>query len=564
MTVRPRLFLLPLFLLLFAAPAAAAAQGQEADDPLGLMDDTMAVPQAQRVMPAGGDFPAGDDQRPAAVNGDDGLRPFGASLFADPLPADRALGVNPDYEIMPGDRIAVQIWGARNVQEVLPVDLQGNIFLPEIGPVRVGGLRNAQLNDAVRAQVRSVYSNNVQVYTNLLSTQPVGVYVTGAVRKPGRYPGERSDSLLYFLARAGGIDPERGSYREVLVKRGGEVVARADLYRFLLEGELPTVTFRDNDTVMVRMRGASVAIDGAVSNPARFEIGADAAAGADVMRYAQPDAEASHVLWQGVRQGRMMRSYMPLSDFAEVPLADGDHISIFADHVPDHIVVEVVGHGGGPSSFILPQGATLGTLAQLVEIDPEVAQTDAIYLRRESVARLQKQAIERSLYELQKSVLTVSSDTSSQATIRAREAELVERFVSQARAVQPEGRVVLEGVDWRGVRLEDGDEVVIPEKTNVVLVSGEVQMPQTVIWREGWAVEDYVGAAGGVGQRGDAENVLVMQANGAVHNGGQPVRPGDHLMVMPRVESKGFAVFKDVVEVIYRIALSSAVVLRAN
>ena len=114
---------------------------------------------------------------------------------------------------MPGDRIAVRLWGAHNFDGVLDVDAQGNLFLPEVGPVPVVGLKHAQLPQVVAERVRSVYTNNVEVYTNLLNTQPVALYVTGFVTRPGRYAGGPTDSMLYYLDQAGGIDAERGSFR---------------------------------------------------------------------------------------------------------------------------------------------------------------------------------------------------------------------------------------------------------------------------------------------------------------------------------------------------------------
>ncbi|MFT2542688.1 polysaccharide biosynthesis/export family protein, partial [Escherichia coli] len=93
----------------------------------------------------------------------------------------------------------------------LQVDPKGNIFLPNVGPVKVAGVSNSQLNALVTSKVKEVYQSNVNVYASLLQAQPVKVYVTGFVRNPGLYGGVTSDSLLNYLIKAGGVDPERGS-----------------------------------------------------------------------------------------------------------------------------------------------------------------------------------------------------------------------------------------------------------------------------------------------------------------------------------------------------------------
>jgi len=47
--------------------------------------------------------------------------------------------------------------------ELLSVDAQGNIFLPQIGPVRVAGVRNDRLTAVVEDRVRQVYRQQVGV-----------------------------------------------------------------------------------------------------------------------------------------------------------------------------------------------------------------------------------------------------------------------------------------------------------------------------------------------------------------------------------------------------------------
>ena len=50
--------------------------------------------------------------------------------------------------------------------------------------------------------------------------------------------------------------------------------------------------------------------------------------------------------------------------------------------------------------------------------------------------------------------------------------------MERAKAVEPEGVVVLsDGQKIGDITLEDGDVIVIPAKSDVVLVSGEVMMP---------------------------------------------------------------------------------------
>src|SRR5690606_31246992 len=146
---------------------------------------------------------------------------FGEQLFRGGAPVS-APGFNPDYMLAVGDRVTVRMWGAFSYEAVQVIDPQGNVFIPNVGPVQLAGVRNADLNDVVRAEVQEVYRDNVDVYVSLEASQPVRVFVTGFVRSPGQYPGASGESILSYLARAGGIDAERGSYIDVTLIRSGE------------------------------------------------------------------------------------------------------------------------------------------------------------------------------------------------------------------------------------------------------------------------------------------------------------------------------------------------------
>ncbi|MEX1152444.1 polysaccharide biosynthesis/export family protein [Parvibaculum sp.] len=543
-------------------------------EPLGdIFDDPGGYEQPQPVQtsPSGGDLLLREQSGsrtdiPNAVPPitTQGLLPFGSQIFTNSGLVDRSVGVNPDYRIAQGDRIAVRMWGARTFDGILVVDIQGNIFLPEIGPVKVEGVTNAQLAQRVRSSVASVFTDNVKVYTNLLGTQPLGVFVTGSVPFPGRYPGSKDDSVLYYLARAGGIDLDSGSFRNIRVVRRGATVATIDLYKFLKDGEMPPVRFSDNDSIVVGSQMPTVAISGDVRSEYRYEFDPGRSTGGELIALAQPRPSASHALIRGIRAGKQFNTYVPLSQMTAYKPIDGDSITVEADRESETIVVTVDGNDMGPSAFAVPRATRLGAVAQLVEIDPTLADIDSIYLRRQSVALRQQQAIDRALYELQRSVLTDSSISSTESAMRVQEAALVERFVSQVRTVRPEGRVVLAGNDWREMLLEDGDEIVIPKKSDVVVISGEVKLPQTVLWQSRRSVRAYIEDAGGVSNRGDAGRILVMRSDGSVHDGGEPIRQGDHIMVLPAANQKTFAVFRDIVEVVFRVALAAAVVLDAN
>jgi protein involved in polysaccharide export with SLBB domain len=542
---RASLLLLPVLAVLpFRATPHAVAQPQRHSEP-------PAQPQAQPGEP--------DDATAAA-----GPPPFGANLFLGNFLRQRENGLNPDYVVMPGDRVAVNTWGALEINEVFVVDGQGNIFLPQIGPIQLAGVRNAELTPTVERAIGRIYARNVGVYTNLLTAAPVAVYVTGGVLRPGRYAGVPSDSVLFFLDQAGGISPGLGSYRNIAVLRGGKALAEVDLYDFVTQGIMPAIQFADGDTILVRARGPVVELKGDVAAPALIELEGEQFTGADVLALIPMAARATEVTLVGIRNGQPYAETMSVAELRTARLHHGDVVEIRADGQADTILVRLEGEFQGPTLLSVTRHARLVDVLNYVQVDPDLADIEAVHLRRASVARAQKKTIDDSLFRLERSALLALSSTNVEAEIRLKEAELMKQFIASARLIQPLGRVVTSrNHKTLNVRLEEGDVIVIPRKTHVIRVGGEVQMTQAVIYHPSLRVRDYVRLAGGYTERASRGQVIVLHANAGVSTGGEDmrVRPGDEILVPPRVDSKLLQNTMDITSVIYQIAVAAAVVL---
>ncbi|WP_261317529.1 MULTISPECIES: polysaccharide biosynthesis/export family protein [unclassified Halomonas] len=489
------------------------------------------------------------------------LPPFGDNLFAGGFRGTMADGLNRDYRIKPGDQVTLRAWGAVEFDRVVPVDAQGNIFLPSIGPLAVQGLSHGELDARVRAAIQNIYPENVQVYTNLQGVQPVGVYVTGYVHSPGRYAGTPSDSILYFLDQAGGIDNALGSYRRVKLMRQGQHLASFDLYRFLLDGSIARPQLRDGDTIVVEERGPSIAVTGDVERAYRYELLTNQLSGSELVTLARLKSGVSHALLRGQRATGPMATYVTLAEFMGRQIRPGDEVIFSADHQVDTIVVTLEGSFMGPSRFALPIDARLGELLDAVAVQRNLSASGNVSIRRESVALQQKQALEDSLRRLETTYLGASSATDEEAQIRVREAELIQTFVARARELEPSGRLVVasdQGI--ADIRLQDGDVVTLPEASDSVLISGEVIVPQAMVFQTGAGLGHYLEAAGGLTQRGDDDHILVVRQNGAVRNADDvALQPGDEILVMPKVPTKNLQLATSLTQILYQIAVATKV-----
>ncbi|MDR2573534.1 MAG: polysaccharide biosynthesis/export family protein [Desulfovibrio sp.] len=483
--------------------------------------------------------------------------PYGANLFQGNFAKNA--GTAP---LMPGDRVVTRLWGAVTIDDTFTVDDQGFLHLPHIGAVPVTGIAPDKLAEDLRSKLAAAGREGTQVYVMPLDARPVNILVTGGVLKPGRYQGSSTDSVLAFLDKAGGIAPEHGSYRVVRLIRNGVVIDTVDIYPFVRNGELAPLRLREGDTLVVNPRGPTVTATGAIRNSARFEFLKGQAHGVALIDLAQPENRATHAAVSGTRNGTPYNTYVPLRDLTHLALEDGDTINFMADTTGGAMFIAVEGAVRGASRIPVRKGTRLRDVQNFIAVDPGLANLEAIYVKRKSVAARQKKAIADSLRRLEESVLTASSASQEEAQIRSQEAAMLSKFVERARSVEPEGVVVLDNGKASGdLVLEDDDVIVIPPKSDVVLVSGEVMAPQAMLWSKKKDLDDYVKGAGGYTAKADKTHALVMRADGSVSRDGDGIRSGDQILVLPKVESKSMQTVKDISQVLMQTAISARAVL---
>ena len=502
--------------------------------------------------------PLGDLQRVAGP----ATAVFGAALFTG-QPQSSSDAPNPNYVLAPGDRISVRAWGAVDAEQVAQIDPAGNLFLPNIGPIRVAGTRVGDLQRIVEGEIRRVYTQQVQVYATVLSTQRIGVFVAGFVKSPGRYAGAASDSILDFLLRAGGVDTARGSFREISVQRGGTAVTSLDLYRFLMDGHIPQIRLQEGDTILVGRQRSLIGADGAVRNNYLFESAQRGPMrGQDLINYARPLPAATNAVVRGVRNAQPFSRYVTLAELARQTLQDQDTVTFVADVALRTVRVTIEGSRLYPSVLVAERDFSLCQILDHVAVDPMLANTSAVFLLRPRLAMQQKRSIDDALDRLERQLFLSPSITPGVAAARTAEANLILSYISRARRSLPEGRLVVVNEDGTcaPVRLEDGDVIVIPERSQTVMVQGEVSMPRAVLWREGMSIEQYVEQAGGLTARGARSTLMLRRPSGQVIlEPRQSPQAGDELIALPYLDPKLFVMGQEFITAIFQVALAARV-----
>jgi protein involved in polysaccharide export with SLBB domain len=213
---------------------------------------------------------------------------FGASFFAQAADSFQSLDnvpVSADYTIGPGDEIITRAWGSIDVDYRSTVDRNGMLNLPKIGSFNVAGVKAADLERNLRAQIGRLFTNfNLSV--SLGQLRGLRVFIVGPARRPGVVTLSSQSTLLSAIVAAGGPSPS-GSMRKILLRRDGKIISELDVYEFLGQGDKSKdVQLVAGDVVVFQPAGPRVAITGALDTPAIFELKSAEEPIRDVLRYA--------------------------------------------------------------------------------------------------------------------------------------------------------------------------------------------------------------------------------------------------------------------------------------
>jgi len=451
------------------------------------------------------------------------------------------------------------------------VDSQGNIFIPKVGTVNVVGIRNDQLSQTLQKAVKKVFKKSVYVYADLESYQPVSIFVTGAVNKPGLYEGLSSDSIIQFIDKARGIDAKSGSYRNIKVLRQNKEIYKIDLYTFLLSGSLKLFQFHMGDVIVVETVTNYIEITGDVKRPYRFEMLRDWVTLGDILKVVLPNPTLTNFTVTKYNQDNEQSiNIYAIKDNLDMKIYSGESVNFIPDHNAKDIKVEISGEHANIHNLVVRKGTTLQDVFEKIKTT-DLSDPNSFQLYRKSIAQKQKNLLNAQLDDLAAKTLTAGSLTTEEAMIRKQESQLVINFIDRARKVEFKGQVIInKDSNLSQIYLEDGDTIYIPKKSRMVIVQGEVMLPGAQTYVENMTFEDYINACGGFNFRANTEQILIVQKNGKVvtydddtlFGKSYRVQPGDSILVLSKVDTKYLQVVKDITQIVYQIAVGAAVVLR--
>jgi protein involved in polysaccharide export with SLBB domain len=524
------------------------------------------------------------------------IRRLGADLMtADPCPVDGP-DYNPlvpaDYVVQAGDELLVTLWGSVDADLRPIVDRSGRISIPRVGAIMVAGVRYADLRDVITKRVAQVFKN-FQVSVSLGQLRGVRVYITGFVQKPGAYSVNSLSTIAGALIKAGGPSAA-GSFRNIQLRRGKEVVSTFDFYDVLLKGDRSNDrVVQPDDVIYVGPLGAQVALIGSVNQPAIFELKPGDKL-ADVLSMAggpTPVADLTRIAIERLDDRNSTRiTQLELPQALSTELRSGDVLRAF-NAVFAVLPVErqnkrvrIEGEVLRPGEYVLPARTSIRDALNAAGGMTPSAYVFGTEFSRETVRLTQQENYERALRDLElefaKSSTTLRTNTADEAAAQTQRAAGTTRLIERLRSLKPSGRVVLQlppdARELPDLALEDGDRLYIPALPTTVGVFGSVFNAGSFLWSDKRNMDDYLRLAGGPTKGADEASVFVIRANGSVVSNlqskgwlstrssefvGLVAQPGDTIFVPEDISRVTFVQgAKDWTQILYQFGIGIAAI----
>ena len=313
--------------------------------------------------------------------------------------------VGDDYQLGPGDQLILVLTGDVELAYAnLGVTREGFVIIPDVGQVFVNGQTLGQLRGSLFRRLSEVYSGirdggdaTTFFDVSLGRLRASQVSVIGDVQSPGSYIVSSVSTVFAALQVAGG-PTELGSFRRVVVRRGGQEVRQVDLYDYLLRGDASDdIRLEHGDIVFVPPAGSHITVRGEFRRPALYEV-LEGEGLRDVIGFAGGMLPTAHA--RGLRIERLLpfaerspgmdRVLMtvdagPLIDDPtnnqDVALLPGDDIFVPATIEEQRNRVAVAGAVHFPGRYQLVEGQTTRALLEQAELR-EDAYLSAIHIYR--------------------------------------------------------------------------------------------------------------------------------------------------------------------------------------
>ncbi|MCJ9429952.1 polysaccharide biosynthesis/export family protein [Kordiimonas marina] len=161
-----------------------------------------------------------------------------------PVPAEASAAVSARYELGPGDKIRVTVYGEDDLSGEFELDGTGIVAMPLIGPVNIGNKDLDSAEALITQKLADGYLINPRVSIEVLNYRPF--YILGEVKKPGSYPYVNGMTVLNAIALASGYTYRANENKITITRRvdGKDQKITVDNTTIVLPGDIIRVPER--------------------------------------------------------------------------------------------------------------------------------------------------------------------------------------------------------------------------------------------------------------------------------------------------------------------------------
>ncbi len=299
-----------------------------------------------------------------------------ANTAFDPITAGP---VDATYRLGVGDALQLIVTGQVELAYQIDVRRDGTIVIPQVGQVSIAGLTLDAARTLLKSRMGAAYSGlnsgEARLDLSIARLRSNAVFVIGEVENPGAIQVNALATVFHALARSGG-PTDRGSFREIEVRRGNRVIQRLDLYDYLLRGDASgDIRLEQGDVIFVPLNQRVVAMTGAIRRPRIFELRSNEGF-SDLLRFAGgllavaavDRVQIDRVLPADKRSAGFERAKVDvdirgnLDSLSRLKLQDADVVTVFSIGDVRRNVVALAGEVFEPGEYELKPQMTLTQL----------------------------------------------------------------------------------------------------------------------------------------------------------------------------------------------------------
>lgn len=205
------------------------------------------------------------------------------------------------------------------------------------------------------------------------------------------------------------------------------------------------------------------------------------------------------------------------------------------------ISVSINGEVNLPGSYVLDSSSTIADLYKIVGGFKDTAEDNVIF-QRVSVRNANQEKLDKARRELND---FISTSIQQGKEVDQRLISLSSADISDVALGRINGNFSPDSKIIDNFLLDDGDQLFIPRKLNIITVIGEVQSPNTSLYQKGLSIKDYIENSGGYRAFADKRKIYVLRADGSIDRykgifrSNLKLMPGDTIVVPKDIQLRG-------------------------